>query len=118
MPCNSGLAPPRLQRRFCPCCGYSGRELQGDRGQRTFVCPSCDLDLYARPARSYAEMEGFVEPTRPVSFDRLSRLIAQRVDPKKARRRRLLRAAGLVSLTLALAGAMLVGLMVFITAPI
>ena len=27
----------------------------------TFECPSCGADLYARPPRSYAELEGFVE---------------------------------------------------------
>lgn len=118
MPCEGHLAPPRLQRRLCPSCGYHGRELQGERGQRTFVCPACHCDLYARPARSYAEMEGFVEPTRPVSFDRLSRLIANTVETRPSRRKRLLRAAGLVSLTFALAGVMLIALTMFITAPV
>ncbi len=47
---------------MCLGCGFDGPELQGERGSLTFVCPGCDADLYARPARSYAEMEGFVEP--------------------------------------------------------
>lgn len=43
---------------MCLDCGYRGRELQGERILVTFTCPSCQADLYARPARSYAEMEG------------------------------------------------------------
>lgn len=31
----------------------------------TFICPACGEDLYARPARSYAELEGLLDrPTR------------------------------------------------------
>ena len=47
--------------RMCLHCGYRGRELQGDRSQLVFQCPSCRGDLYARPARTYAEMEGLSE---------------------------------------------------------
>jgi hypothetical protein len=47
--------------RVCCACGYRGRELQGERGLGVFSCPSCGGDLYARPARSYAELEGFIE---------------------------------------------------------
>lgn len=47
-----------VHRRRCPCCGHDGRELQGRRGRMVFRCPGCGADLYARPARSYAEMEG------------------------------------------------------------
>jgi hypothetical protein len=43
---------------MCLCCGHAGRTLQGDRGLTTFECPSCGEDLYARPPRSYAELEG------------------------------------------------------------
>lgn len=50
--------PDRLRTRRCLSCGYAGPELQGDRGRITFRCPACAEDLYARPARSYAEMEG------------------------------------------------------------
>ncbi len=47
---------------MCLDCGFDGAELQGERGTMTFVCPTCGADLYARPARSYAEMEGFCAP--------------------------------------------------------
>lgn len=50
---------------MCLGCGFDGPELQGERGSLTFVCPGCSADLYARPARSYAEMEGFVEARDP-----------------------------------------------------
>jgi predicted RNA-binding Zn-ribbon protein involved in translation (DUF1610 family) len=47
-----------LTRRMCLACGYDGRELQGDRGEVTFNCPSCGCDLYVRPPQSYAQLEG------------------------------------------------------------
>ncbi|MEZ6232608.1 MAG: hypothetical protein R3B68_00305 [Phycisphaerales bacterium] len=50
-----------LTDRCCLTCGYRGRELQGRRGHERLVCPQCRQDLYVRPARSYAEMEGLVE---------------------------------------------------------
>ena len=48
-----------IRTRVCPSCGYAGDELQRRRESSVFECPLCDADLYARPARSYAEMEGF-----------------------------------------------------------
>lgn len=51
----------RLTRRTCLHCGHQGRELQGAAGVMTIRCPKCNADLYARPPRSYAEMEGLVE---------------------------------------------------------
>lgn len=54
-----------MHTKVCPRCGYHGWEIQspesGDRAAspaETFECPSCGGDLYARPPRSYAEMEG------------------------------------------------------------
>lgn len=44
---------------MCLGCGYDGPLLQGDPGAEAWTCPSCSSDLYARPPRSYAEMEGF-----------------------------------------------------------
>lgn len=44
---------------MCLDCGFDGPALQGKRGAMTFACPECGADLYARPARSYADMEGF-----------------------------------------------------------
>ena len=49
-----------LTARTCLRCGYRGNELQGERGLRVVRCPVCEEDLYARRARSYAEMEGLV----------------------------------------------------------
>lgn len=54
--------PAYLTDRCCLTCGYRGRELQGRRGQERLVCPQCRQDLYARPARTYAEMEGLAAP--------------------------------------------------------
>lgn len=53
--------PARLQARACLRCGYRGPELQGDLGERTYTCPACTEDLYTRPPRSYAELEGLDE---------------------------------------------------------
>ncbi len=39
-------------------CGYRGPELQSGYPVEVFVCPACACDLYARPPRSYADMEG------------------------------------------------------------
>ena len=43
--------------RRCVECGYDGALLKGGRAER---CALCGCDLRVRPARSYAEMEGFV----------------------------------------------------------
>jgi hypothetical protein len=51
----------RLQTRACLRCGYRGPELQGDRPEPPLVCPACGEDLYSRPPRSYAELEGLDE---------------------------------------------------------
>ena len=51
----------RLTRRTCLECGHQGRELQGQAGLTTLSCPRCGADLYTRPPRSYAEMEGLVD---------------------------------------------------------
>ncbi len=56
-------SPTWLHRKMCLSCGFDGKELQGDRDQRTFCCPSCGSDLYARPPKSYAAMEGLAQPS-------------------------------------------------------
>jgi predicted RNA-binding Zn-ribbon protein involved in translation (DUF1610 family) len=56
-----GTTPSRKQLKTCLNCGHDGPELQGERGHALFVCPCCGQDLYARPPRSYAEMEGLDE---------------------------------------------------------
>ncbi|MHC4975070.1 MAG: hypothetical protein ACYTF7_00525 [Planctomycetota bacterium] len=47
-----------LQKRVCLSCGYDGQPVQERLEAIDFRCPMCDEDLYARPPRSYAEMEG------------------------------------------------------------
>ncbi|MCP3905908.1 MAG: hypothetical protein GY715_19970 [Planctomycetes bacterium] len=49
----------RLLIPRCLCCGYDGALLDGGLAEH---CARCGCDLRERPARSYAEMEGFVEP--------------------------------------------------------
>lgn len=49
---------PPLHRRMCLTCGYAGIELQLSEDTAPWYCPGCGQDLYARPARSYAELEG------------------------------------------------------------
>ncbi len=65
--------PSRLMKKTCLSCGYHGRALQGERGLSVYQCPACQADLYARPPRSYAEMEGLTEPmsSRPGTGRRL-----------------------------------------------
>lgn len=48
----------RVHAKLCLACGYDGPELQEHAPDETFECPRCGADLYARPARSYAELEG------------------------------------------------------------
>ncbi len=57
--------------RRCRRCGHDGPEVQGDRTGAVFECPACGEDLYARPAMSYAEMEGFVAANAPAKPDRV-----------------------------------------------
>lgn len=44
--------------KTCLACGYRGPALEGP--ERALRCPSCGEDLYARPPKSYAELEGFL----------------------------------------------------------
>src|SRR5437868_5098757 len=53
--------PERLLVRECLRCGYGGTELQAEHPEHPLVCPACGEDLYARPPRSYAELEGLDE---------------------------------------------------------
>ncbi len=59
------------ERRQCVYCGYSGFFIQLGGQATGFECPACQGDLYARPARTYGEMEGFApvvaERTAPPS---------------------------------------------------
>lgn len=50
--------------RRCVACGYDGVLLDGGRATE---CARCGCDLIARPARSYAEMEGLVG--HPITID-------------------------------------------------
>jgi|GEM_PF-2324577 len=59
------LTNPRHRRR-CVLCGYSGIFVQAGGAATRFECPCCGGDLYARPARSYNQMEGF-DPTDPAA---------------------------------------------------
>jgi hypothetical protein len=49
-----------IHLRICLGCGYDGAEMQQDGENRVFRCPCCRADLYARPPRSYAQLEGMV----------------------------------------------------------
>lgn len=55
----------RLQRRMCLSCGFDGASIQSDSREHGWQCPRCNADLYARPPRSYAELEGLNEPETP-----------------------------------------------------
>ena len=66
--------PSHLTRRLCRSCGYSGEDLQQPDAGPVFCCPSCGADLYARPPRSYAEMELLV----PVSASKPAPAVRKR----------------------------------------
>lgn len=67
-----------LHTRICPRCGYDGQELQAGRGDEQYECPSCGEDLYARPAMSYAQMEGITPVALVHLTDRGGRGVSQR----------------------------------------
>lgn len=48
---------------MCLACGFDGGALQSDHREGVWVCPRCGSDLYARPPRSYAELEGLADST-------------------------------------------------------
>jgi predicted RNA-binding Zn-ribbon protein involved in translation (DUF1610 family) len=56
----------RVHRKVCLACGYDGNAIQGHRAESTYACPNCGEDLYARPPRSYAELEGLDEDSVPI----------------------------------------------------
>ncbi len=76
---------------MCLSCGYAGATLQGDPGDTALVCPSCAEDLYARPPRSYAEMEGLLDDVPSMDPGDLiggrAPLILQRLDVAPLRQR-------------------------------
>lgn len=79
-----------LYQQRCVRCGYVSGELQATRTSEGVLvasallrCPRCDQDLYTRPARSYAEMEGFVERALPPSGPP-PRRVARGVVPRGA----------------------------------
>lgn len=81
-------SPRRLDVRFCLCCGHDGPELQAPEHEAVFFCELCGADLYARPPRSYRELEGLDElesaaPRKRAGLlgrivGRLSRLLTRR----------------------------------------
>jgi predicted RNA-binding Zn-ribbon protein involved in translation (DUF1610 family) len=69
--------------RVCLGCGYDGSELQTQDESATFLCPCCGQDLYARPPKSYAEMEGLVESAPSLPCDEIGSDACD-VDPEAA----------------------------------
>ncbi len=57
----------RLLRKRCLACGYDGALLRNGLAPR---CVRCGCDLRQRPARSYVEMEGLPDISRPRSQQR------------------------------------------------
>lgn len=75
-----------LERKMCLACGHRGRHLQGEKGLITFQCPNCGADLYSRPPRSYAELEGFVAPvTRRIAVSNPPRPLLPAPVKRRAR---------------------------------
>lgn len=55
-------APAWIHRRRCLYCGEDGKAIQAGGHAPAFRCPRCMGDLYSRPPRSYAELEGLELP--------------------------------------------------------
>lgn len=68
MPSARVASSSPLVQRTCLRCGYRGEELQRHGELAAYRCPDCGQDLYARPPRSYAEMEGLSVEPPPVSI--------------------------------------------------
>lgn len=84
---------------MCLVCGFRGPEMQGPLSLVKYRCPSCQADLYARPPRSYAQMEGLEAASAPIERARLEEWAARllRVERRRARRRRAALVASLIS---------------------
>jgi hypothetical protein len=65
--------PEHLQTRECLRCGYRGPELQSERPEPPLICPACGEDLYSRPPRSYAELEGLEDTATWAGWSESSR---------------------------------------------
>lgn len=55
-------------------CGFDDQAFQSRGPLKWYVCDACGCDLYARPPRSYQEMEG-IEPAGPSHGGVLRRLL-------------------------------------------
>ncbi|GAB4386423.1 MAG: hypothetical protein Kow0022_15360 [Phycisphaerales bacterium] len=53
-----------LSRKRCLRCGFDGPQLQ--TLDNAYFCPQCGQDLYARPPRSYLELEDLIRTDRPL----------------------------------------------------
>lgn len=63
------VMPVRLARRMCLACGFSGRAIQNASRETAWLCPRCGTDLYARPPRSYAELEALSDSNPGTPMD-------------------------------------------------
>jgi len=103
--------PARVDRKMCLGCGFDGAELQGHLAHVRYQCPSCGHDLYARPPRSYAEMEGLSPAPRQARSTRMEewavRLMAIEAEQRRSRRRAI---AGACTIGVALVFCLLIGL--------
>ena len=65
--------------RRCVSCGYDGALLKAGEAAR---CARCGCDLTERPARSYAEMEGFEEGSITIGPDSAKRWSRSAREPQ------------------------------------
>ena len=68
-----------MLERACLACGHRGPSLQRRSPDRALRCPGCGADLYSRPPRSYAELEGFV----PIEHDEIDRGSGESIRPAR-----------------------------------
>jgi hypothetical protein len=99
----------RLDQKMCLACGFNGPEVQGPLALVKYRCPSCDADLYARPPRSYAQLEGLVAIAPPMERARLEEWADRLLAVERRRRQRRRRVALVVGL---MTGSALVSLLI------
>ncbi len=86
-------------RRRCVQCGYDDEPFQTEGPLSWYFCDACGCDLYVRPPRSYAEMEGLVPGPSHRRRDLLQGMtrLVRRVLPRRWLLRGVLPTRGLFS---------------------
>lgn len=100
---------------MCLSCGFDGRSLQSEHRETGWVCPRCGTDLYSRPPRSYADLEGLSDSSRLFAAEAAAHEIMVLQNQRAARasrRERAMLAIGLMALAVVAAGLLAAGVVI------